>query len=161
MKLLLIEYLLRKSSGQFNIVIISSVCLFFVTLATFIDLAAGIYKAKQRGEAITSEGRKKTVSKLVLYFSLVFLSFFSDEILCYSLKQFYSGFPSIPLLTVAVTLYIIIGVEIRSIKENADEKHKNQLKKDVVNLAEILLKIKDKEIIEYLKNISKNTHENT
>lgn len=62
-------------------IILIAVCITVTLIAMFIDLITGIQKAKQRGEAATSTGLKKTATKARKYFT-PFFTLCCIDILC-------------------------------------------------------------------------------
>ena len=133
-----------------------------VILAVIADLISGVHKARLRNEARMSYGFKRTVSKFIMYFSALMLALLIDCALEYVIISFNTFIPSIPYATIMISLYIIIFVEGRSILEKAGDKQKKQLSEDVLKTLQMLDKIKEKEVFEYLGNLvkeNKNNHE--
>ena len=62
-------------------IILIAVCITVTIIAMTIDLVTGIQKAKQRGEATTSTGLKKTATKARKYFT-PFFTLCCIDILC-------------------------------------------------------------------------------
>lgn len=127
-----------------------------VFIAMTADLIVGVHKARLRKEARRSYGFKRTVSKFVTYFSALMLAFLIDCVVEYVIISFNSFIPCIPYATILISLYIIVFVEGRSILEKADDKQRRQLSEDVLKTLEIIDKIKDKEVLEYLQKMAKN-----
>lgn len=93
-------------------------CFICVTIAMLIDLGLGVMKAKERGEVRSSVGFRMTVSKSVMYYSLLFLCFlidFLDSILV-----------SAPFFILSASIGLIC-VEIKSWYEKADKKGKQMI----------------------------------
>ncbi len=126
-----------------------------VILAVIADLISGVYKARQRNEARMSYGFKRTVSKFVMYVSALMLALLIDCALEYVIVSFNSFIPAIPYATIMISLYIIIFVEGRSILEKAGDKQKKQLSEDVLKTLQMLDKIKEREVFEYISNLVK------
>lgn len=120
------------------------VCIICDTIAMFIDLIAGVRKARQRGEIRSSYGYKRTVDKALKYYSLLLLCFMIDVIA--------SLIITVPYFTMAAGIGIIM-IEIKSWYEKADEKEK----KDINMIAEILKNKDDivKAVTETIKNSEK------
>ena len=95
----------------------------------FADLWSGIRKAKQRGDYRTSEGLKKTVSKINKYFAMHFAMTLVDAVqisLLYMLYREYSyDIPMLPVFMFVSVCYEAY-VEITSIIEPANMKEKKQ-----------------------------------
>lgn len=156
MHLLFIHSLLEGNYGTFaNKMLVEVIFWLLVILAVTADLVSGVYKARQRGEARMSFGFKRTVNKFVMYFSALMLALLVDCALEYVIISFNSFIPCIPYATILISLYIIIFVEGRSILEKAGTKQRKQLSEDVIKTLQMLEKIKDKEVLEYLSNLAK------
>ena len=99
-----------------------------------LDYWAGIRKAKQRGEKITSDGWKRTVDKVARYYNMMLALCVVDAMQVASLWYLdtYDGcsMPLFPFITVIGALFIA-AIEVKSIFESADDK----TKKDVNNAA--------------------------
>ena len=103
----------------------------FVTL----DFKAGTRKARERGEAITSDGWRRTASKLSRYYNLLFALLGLDSIQIVAI-WFINNYYGHSFITFPFLLLIgVIGVgfiEIKSIYEKADDK----MKRDTMEFAE-------------------------
>lgn len=97
--------------------------------AMSLDLAFGWRKAKKRGEARTSYGLRRTVTKGVLYFALLFFMFMFDCIITFFLP--------LPYATMAGTVFILI-IEGKSIFEKAHDKDKRRMTKSLEELVTLL-----------------------
>jgi phage-related holin len=129
---------------------IVAICFVAVLLAMIIDLFSGVYKAKKNGEFTKSESYKRTVSKFVLYFSALSLAFLADVLVDYIISSFHSFIPIIPYFSLAISLFIIVFVEGKSVFEKAPEKQRKQVEKDAIELFKIIAKLKDSDIINKL-----------
>lgn len=115
-----------------------------VATAITLDLISGWRKAKRRGEARTSLGLRRTVSKTVLYYALMLFAFMFDCI-----GMFFYDEPCVTLVAAAFLIFI----EAKSIFEKAHNKEKRMLNKHFEDLS-ILLENRDdlaKGIAELLK----------
>lgn len=129
----------------------------FVLVAIIIDLISGYSKAKQRGEARTSYGLKRTVSKFTLYYSCLLLAFMIDAILMYVISSFNFIIPAIPYITMVGSIYLIY-VEARSVMEKAEDKEKVRLTK---NLSELITFLENKDdVIKAISETLKKAQEN-
>lgn len=106
---------------------------FLVTVAISLDLISGYRKAKERKEARTSYGLRRTVTKAVLYYALMLFAFMFDCI-----GTFFYPLPYITFIAAAFLIFI----EARSILEKANDKDKRKLNKSLEELS-ILLDNKD------------------
>lgn len=104
-------------------------CYIIILGLIFCDLKAGIRKAKKRGEAVTSDGHKRTIAKIAQYFNMTFaLSLIDVAQLCMLLflYHFYQrDIIMIPWFTLLALGYVGF-VEVKSIWEPADIKEKKQ-----------------------------------
>lgn len=90
---------------------------FGVMFAVGCDLVSGIKKAKKRGEMRRSNLLRMTVKKLSEYWN-VLLAGLAPDIICYAV-----GWYDLPFATAIVALFIV-GIEIKSIYEKAENKKK-------------------------------------
>lgn len=134
-----------------------------VFMAILADLVSGIRKAKQRGEARTSYGLKRTVDKLARYYNGLFALTVIDlmqMIGVWYLDSYYGyKIPLIPIITVIGAVGIGM-IEVKSIYEKAEDKVKNQSQEVMEMLAYIAGHRKDpeeiaKKVAEYLKKEGK------
>lgn len=125
----------------FNELIVAAIILFGLLLTPIIfgimDFQSGIKKAKQRGETITSDGWKRSVKKVGEYYRLLFALVIVDcmHIGCsWYLNTFFDyHIPTFPFITF-IGAIVVAAIEIKSIREKAEEKVKKQMN-DVALLA--------------------------
>ncbi len=87
-----------------------------------IDLITGIWAAKRRGEPITSQGLRRTLTKLAVYESALLLAFLAEQYLISD------------LLPVSKIVSSYIGVvELKSVLENVNDIGGNDLLKALIN----------------------------
>ena len=144
--LLFVQSLLNQDypSLRFKLAIVGIMWL-MVTIAMTIDLISGWHKAKERGEARTSYGLRRTVSKAVLYYALMLFAFMFDCI-----GTFFYAQPYITLIAAAFLIFI----ECKSILEKAHEKDKWKMNKSIEELY-VMLDNKD-DLLKGLSEILKN-----
>lgn len=132
--------------------------LYVVTLGLiFLDLWAGVRKAKQRGEMRTSEAYKRTIEKVSKYFNMLFAMTLVDcvqiALLFFLYSEYEYDIPMLPVFSFFGTAYIAF-VEVTSIMEPSNVKEKKQ-QEDFVRLVTKLATenkdFKDK-ILDVLKN---------
>lgn len=132
--------------------------LYIVTLGLiFLDLWAGVRKAKQRGEMRTSEAYKRTIEKVSKYFNMLFAMTLVDcvqiALLFFLYREYGYDIPMLPVFSFSGTAYIAF-VEVTSIMEPSNVKEKKQ-QEDFVRLVTKLATenkdFKDK-ILDVLKN---------
>lgn len=114
--------------------------LFFIAF----DFWAGIRKAKQRKEKITSEGWKRTVDKIARYYNMLLALVVVDCLQIagiWYLDTYYSyHMPTFPFITLLGAM-VVAAIEVRSIFEKAEDKEKKQIN-DVSSLAAALISSK-------------------
>lgn len=119
--------------------IIVGIACIIVFFAMMIDLASGLYKAKQRKEVRSSWGMKRTLSKFIMYEGGMMIAFGVD-ILIYFSKLFelfgLKIITGVPVITCLIGIFLLV-VEFMSIREKSDKK----TKKDFSEAGEALVKI--------------------
>lgn len=117
------------------IVIIVLACL-IVLAGMGIDLVAGLYKAKQRGEIRSSFGLKRTLSKFIMYEGGMLIAAGIDLLIYLGKLYDLLGLDvlvGLPFVTCLAGIFLLI-VEYISIREKADEKTKTEMSR-VENMA--------------------------
>lgn len=117
---------------------------FFIMLVPllfiFVDLGAGVHKAKIRGEAISSKGLRATVRKIARYYNVLFVLMALDAMqlscLWYMQRIGALDWPMFPWLTLLGAIGIGL-IEVKSVLEPADEKESRRMK-DVMTLAKAI-----------------------
>jgi len=112
-----------------------------VLVAVIIDFLFGVSKSTKAGVTITSGGLRRTVIKMLHYYSLLLFGLMFDIILSY--------FWSSPLITSLITCYLVY-VEFVSVKERYDEKISRDLR---ANLADLLTVLSEKDRLEAISKI--------
>lgn len=101
-----------------------------VLMAIMTDLWSGVRKAKERGEARTSYGFRKTVDKLSKYYNFMFAFSIMDlmqMIAVWYLEEYYQwAIPLLPIVTLLGAL-ALCAIEIKSIFEKAEDKDRKDL----------------------------------
>lgn len=131
-----------------------------VAEAIILDLISGWRKAKERKEARTSYGLRRTVTKTVLYYALMLFALMFDCI-----GMFFYAEPYVTLIAAGFLIFI----EGKSILERANDKERRRISRHVEDLS-ILLENKEdltkgiaeilRKQIEEKENINQNTNEN-
>lgn len=108
------------------------------------DFWAGIRKAKQRKEKITSDGWKRTVDKIARYYNMLLALVIVDCMQIsgvWYLDNYYEyHIPIFPFITILGAM-VVATIEVRSIFEKAEDKVKKQVN-DVASLAAEIAKHK-------------------
>ena len=128
--LLIIESFLNQdfTAVRFHLAIVGIMWL-FVAIAITLDLASGWRKAKERKEARTSYGLRRTVTKTVLYYAMMLFAFMFDCIGMFFYAQPYVTF---------VAAGFLIFIEGKSILEKAHDKHRRKMGDSLKDLSVVL-----------------------
>ncbi|MBQ6097904.1 MAG: phage holin family protein [Bacteroidales bacterium] len=132
---------------------IAVVVMMLVLVAMIIDLGAGLFKAKQRGDLRTSEALRRTLSKFISYEGGLMIATMADIFVHFC--KFYQIIGlnlllGVPVVTLLVGLFLLI-VEFMSVREKADQKTRKQQER----VAEIIANLISKEDVLELIRIAK------
>lgn len=120
--------------------------LFFIAF----DLWAGIRKAKQRKEKISSDGWKRTVNKVARYYNallaLVVVDCMQMAGVWYMDNYYDYHIPIFPFITL-IGAFGVAAIEVKSIYEKAEEKERREMKQVAALAAEIAKQKTDPEEI--------------
>lgn len=122
----------------------SFAAIFIVICAMGIDLIAGIYKAKQRGEMRSSEALKRTGGKFITYIGAMFIAFGVDLLFYMSNITAVIRLDvlhGVPFITCMMGVFFLV-VEFLSVKEKASDKQKKAFSK-ATEVLNVLMKDKD------------------
>ncbi|MBO4849849.1 MAG: phage holin family protein [Prevotella sp.] len=111
-----------------------------VFLAIMVDLAAGLYKAYQRGDARRSEALKRTGFKFLIYEGGILIASLVDVLIHMGKLFLILGWEmawGVPFVTLALGIFWCI-VEFLSVREKADEKIHSDISKAEKLAAQIL-----------------------
>lgn len=153
MKLLFINSFMTKDYETLEIKLELVMIMWVVVLiAIIIDLIAGVRKARQLGEATTSQGFKRTVNKLVQYYGLLSFAFLFDILA--------SIVEPLPYFTALASIFLVF-IEAKSVYEKAEEKDRRKMSKEADKLVTILENRGDvlKAIAEILKKEEEKENE--
>lgn len=110
-----------------------------------LDFKEGVRKAKERGEAITSDGWRRSVTKVSRYYNLLF-AFVLVDLMHMSCVWYVNTYYNCHIIIFPFILLfgaiVVAGIEIKSIREKADEKVKKQMN-DVAKIAIEIAKHKE------------------
>jgi len=124
------------------------------------DLAVGLRKAKQRGEARTSYGVARTATKLLTYFGAFGVGSCIDVLLHVGKLWELCGIEvlhSVPVVATIIAIFLCV-IELMSIFESADSKTKKRLAKATNAAVHIANK---EEFVELLARAIAAARENT
>ena len=132
---------------------IAVVVMLLVLVAMIIDLGAGLFKAKQRGDLRTSDALRRTLSKFISYEGGLMIATMADIFVHFC--KFYQIIGlnlllGVPVVTLLVGLFLLI-VEFMSVREKADQKTRKQQER----VAEIIASLISKEDVLELIRIAK------
>ena len=112
-----------------------------VALSIFLDLWAGIRKAKARGEFTSSTGFRKTVDKFCRYYNMLLAVTVIDllqMLVCGLLNHLYGyTVPVLPYLTAAGAAFICF-IEFKSIFEKNEDKEKAKVQAAAEDLRRLM-----------------------
>lgn len=111
-----------------------------VFIAMMVDLAAGLYKAKLRGEARRSELLKRTMYKFTLYEGGMCIAALIDVCvyLCHGFELFgISILHGVPVVSFLIAIFLCI-VEGLSVREKADDKIHSEISRAAMLAKHIL-----------------------
>lgn len=136
-------------SVQLTILSIVYVLVFFVIM---LDLVSGVSKAKRRGKLRSSYALRKTVDKLVRYFSMLLVITAIDAVQMIAISQWDLStghhIPVLPFLTFLAAMFVGF-IELKSIYENSDEKEQARIEDAADDISKLVAKFP--EIIEELR----------
>ena len=130
-----------------------------VAVAIFLDLWAGVRKAKARGEYRSSTGLRKTVAKFCSYYNMLLAITVIDilQMLVVGLLDFEYGYtvPVIPIIT-AVGASFIGFIEVKSIFENNADKERAKVQAAATDLHRLMKEDGAKDILATALEIIQN-----
>lgn len=141
-------------SLKLTLFVITIVC-FSVMLAVGVDLYYGIQKARSIGEATTSEGFRRTITKLTYYLTLVFFGVLIDIFDVVTPYIFGEPLNAVPFATVIIGVGLII-TEMKSVNEKAEDKLRRRAGEGIKDILTILKDRQD--IIDKLIDVSKEDY---
>ena len=130
MNLLFINAFLNKDYDTLESKLILVLIMWFIVLlAIVIDLIAGVRKAIQLDEARTSQGFKRTVTKLMQYYGLLCFALMFDVLA--------SIVEPMPYITALASIFLVF-IEAKSVYEKAEEKDRRRMTKEADKLITLL-----------------------
>lgn len=116
---------------------VSVVAMLLVMVAMAVDLVSGVRKAKQIGEARTSYGFSRTLTKFLIYEGILLIAQCIDILLHFGLHNFVEQAYDIPCIVVLMAI-VLCGVEMWSVYERAEEKQRRKAGRIVAAGAQLL-----------------------
>lgn len=131
---------------------ISVIAMIAVIVAMAVDLISGIRKAKIRGEARTSYGFSRSLTKFLIYQGILLIATCIDTLLHFGLYNIIDTTYIVPCTELLMAI-ILCGVELWSVYEKAETKERRKM----AQIAQAGAQILDKEVLaaaiaEVLKN---------
>ena len=134
---------------QLTVLSVVYVLVFFVVM---LDLVSGLGKAKRRGKLRSSYALRKTVDKLVRYFSMLLVITAIDTVQMLAISQWDIStghkIPILPFLTFLAAMFVGF-IELKSIYENSDEKEQARIEDAAEDVGKLLAKFP--EVLDELK----------
>ena len=129
---------------------IAVVVMLLVFLAMAIDLGAGLYKAKLRGELRTSEALRRSLSKFISYEGGLMIATMADIFVHFC--KFYELLglrimEGVPVLSLLVGIFLLV-VEFMSVREKADQKTRAQQQKAAEIISKLITKDELKDMLQ-------------
>ena len=123
-----------------------------VIVAMLIDLYFGVKKAKELGEATSSEGVRRTINKATYYFALMGFAFLFDIFDVVTPYFFPHPLGSVPFVSVFVALGLVL-TEAKSVREKAEDKARRRTDESFKKILELMQNREDvmREIADHLK----------
>ena len=123
-----------------------------VIVAMLIDLYFGVKKAKELGEATSSEGFRRTINKATYYFALMGFAFLFDIFDVVTPYFFPHPLGSVPFVSVFVALGLVL-TEAKSVREKAEDKARRRTDESFKKILELMQNREDvmRETADHLK----------
>lgn len=145
--------ILAPFTTQLTVLSIVYVLVFIVIM---LDLVSGIMKAKRRGKLRSSYALRKTVDKIIRYFSMLLVITAIDVVQMLAVSQWDvstgHNIPILPFLTFLAAMFVGF-IELKSIYENSEEKEQARIEDAADDIGKLLTKFP--EILEELKRYKK------
>ena len=147
------EEILNNFIMQLSVLSIVYILVFSVIM---LDLVSGIMKAKRRGKLRSSYALRKTVDKIIRYFSMLLVITAIDVVQMLAVSQWDVStghhIPILPFLTFLAAMFVGF-IELKSIYENSEEKEQARIEDAADDIGKLLTKFP--EILEELKRYKK------
>ena len=111
-------------------------------IAMAVDLVSGVHKAKIRGEARTSYGLSRTLTKFLIYEGILLIAQCIDTLLHFGLHDIMERSYNIPCVVILMAI-LLCCVELWSVYEKAEDKQRSRMATIATTGAQLL----DKEAV--------------
>lgn len=108
-----------------SLLMIAVVAMLLVIVAMGVDLVSGWRKATLMGDAHTSYGLSRTLTKFLIYEGILLISTCIDVMLHFGLWQFSDADYLVPCVTLLLAI-ILCGIELWSVYEKAEQKQRRK-----------------------------------
>ena len=116
-----IDFVIFEGLGLMSF--ISVIAMITVLVAMAVDLVSGIRKAKIRGEARTSYGFSRSLTKFLIYEGILLIAHCIDILLHFGLHKIVESSYDIPCVVILMAI-LLCGVELWSVYEKAENKQR-------------------------------------
>ncbi|SDE81232.1 phage holin family protein [Riemerella columbipharyngis] len=125
-----------------------------VLIAMIVDFIFGLRKARQLGEVRTSEGYRRSINKVVFYYSMMTFALLFDFLDVITPTVLPKPLSAIPLFSILGATALVF-TEVKSVYEKGEDKLRRRVSKSAVDLMEVFLQNRD-----ILENIANKINEN-
>lgn len=105
---------------------VSVIAMVIVLIAMAVDLVSGVHKAKIRGEARTSYGLSRTLTKFLIYEGILLIAQCIDTLLHFGLHDIMEQSYNIPCVVILMAI-LLCCVELWSVYEKAEDKQRSRM----------------------------------
>ena len=157
---MIIDYLERDYNTLITTLFVVCFTWIVVMVAMLIDLYFGIKKARELGEATSSEGFRRTINKATYYFALMGFAFLFDIFDVVTPYFFPHPLGSVPFVSIFVALGLVF-TEAKSVHEKAEDKARRRTDESFRKMLELMKNREDviREIADHLKTERTKQHE--
>ena len=146
--------------------IMLAIMYFLILVVIFLDLWAGVRKAKIRGEYRSSEGLRKTVEKIGKYYNMIFVITVIDAMQMITIARLNPEInvhlPLLPILTFLGCIFIGF-IELKSVYEKAEDKEKAEITQTAKIVGKVIADMSTQDlaskVAEYLKTNKQQCNE--
>jgi len=152
---------------MFPQLIMLAIMYFLILVVIFLDLWAGVRKAKIRGEYRSSVSLRKTVEKIGKYYNMIFVITVIDAMQMITIAhidhEINFHIPIIPLLTFLGCIFVGF-IELKSVYEKAEEKERAEIAQTAKIVGKVIADISTQDlavkVAEYLKTNKRQENAN-
>lgn len=123
------------------------IAMILVVIAMGVDLVSGVHKAKLRGEARTSYGFSRTLTKFLIYEGILLISTCIDSMVHFIVYMMTDKVYLVPCMCLVMGI-VLCAVEGWSVYEKADNKQRRR----IADVATIAASLADKDTLQEVVN---------